>query len=217
MYAIRSYYAVVRYIDDITNKDPTIFIGSNKIDDDPNTYEWGVGSNPNKNEIQNAGVIFTRGNPDIIGIDGNPGNSDDLWVAWAADRQVTNGSSYIDFEFLQMPFYMDTVGQDNGGYYYGKFISEADPATGGRTPGDILVTVEFTNGGPVANVIVLIWELVGDTYQYVQYTDYPHGTILATVNTEKTYVHFPAFGNVEQVTLPGSNGGAGYTGMLPYS
>ncbi|WP_205461980.1 HYR-like domain-containing protein, partial [Mangrovibacterium lignilyticum] len=209
-------YTVVRYIDDITNKDPTIFIGSNKIDDNPNTYEWGVGSNPNKNEIQNAGVIFTRGNPGIQGINGEWGNPDDLWVSWAADRQVTNGSSYIDFEFLQMPFYMDTVGQDNGGYYYGKFVSDADPATGGRTPGDILVTVEFTNGGPVANVIVLIWENVGGTYQYVINNDFVHGDILATVNTEKTYVHFPAFGNAEYVELPGSNGGIGYSGVLPY-
>ncbi|WP_320168196.1 T9SS type A sorting domain-containing protein [Mangrovibacterium marinum] len=209
-------YTVVRYIDDITNKDPTIFLGRNKINDNPNTYEWGVGSNPNKNEIQNAGVIFTRGNPEIQGINGEYGDPNDLWVSWAADREVTNGSSYIDFEFLQKPFYMDTLGQDNAGYYYGKFYSEADPATGGRTPGDILVTVEFTNGGPVANVIVLIWTQVGDTYQYVHYTDYPHGTILATVNTEKTYVHFPAFGNQEEVSLPGTNGGPGYTGMLPY-
>ncbi len=208
-------YMLVRYFDDISNKDPSIFTSRNKINDHPATYTWGAGSNPNKNEIQNAGFIFTRGDASLTGIDGQPGDPDDLWCSWAADRQVTSGSSYIDFEFLQKPLYMDTLGIKNG-YYYGGFTTEG--LDGGRTEGDILVTVEFTNGGPVANVIVNRWtNMGGGTFMYQEIgkkpadpNGYDYGTILATVNTEKTYVHFPAFGKIEYVTLPG------YEGYLPY-
>ena len=40
----------------------------------------------------------------------------DIWAAWACDREVTSGSSYIDFEFLQEPLYMITDGTNNQGY-----------------------------------------------------------------------------------------------------
>ncbi len=202
-------YKLVLYRDSVGNKDPTIFDGSNKINDNPNSYVWGEGSVPNKNEIQNAGVIFTRGDHDLgiaVGVDTE---DDDIWVSWAADRQVTNGSSYIDFEFLQATLTMD-------GYYEGAlgggFTSYAEPGYGGRTPGDILVTVEFTNGGPVANVMVYSWRdedengATDGIYEYGIIEDesvsgaayvYPTGSIFATINTEETYVHFPAFGQTK--------------------
>ncbi|HTG65406.1 MAG TPA: hypothetical protein VL859_03420, partial [Flavobacterium sp.] len=146
-----------RYVDDLT-----IFTSSNKINDNPNTYTWGAGSSPNKNEIQNAGAHFSYGSASVIGgesIDGltfvsgtsRPGNPTDLWCLFAGDRQVTNGSSYIDFEFLQKPLTIT-----------GATFGPLDPNTGiapitggsgafstlgtdgGRTVGDILITIEFT-------------------------------------------------------------------------
>jgi len=160
--------------------DPTTFITSNKINDDPNSYLWGPGTSPNKNEIQNAGVHFTYGDP-VLG-----GNAKDVWCLFAADRQVTNGSSYIDFEFLQKSLTM--LGATSGG-----FVSAG--TQGGRTVGDILVTIEFVNGGGAARVEVQRWQAVGTTFQYVIITTPLTGIIYITQNTVSTIVPFDVYGS----------------------
>jgi len=162
-----------RYLDDLT-----IFTSSNKINDNPNTYTWGPGSSPNKDEIQNVGVHFTYGDPNIRGgdgITGDYGNTNDLWCLFAGDRQVTNGSSYIDFEFLQMPMTITGatygaldpttgVAPITGGS--GTFVSQG--ISGGRTLGDLLITIELTNGGGAARVEINVWEqLAGGGFGYV--------------------------------------------------
>ncbi|NOR74237.1 MAG: hypothetical protein GQ525_03655, partial [Draconibacterium sp.] len=118
--------------------DYSIFLEKSKINENPITYNIGQGNVPNKNEIQNVGVHFTWGDPDVTGVGegGDPFYSfaTDLWCLFAADREVTNGSSYIDFEFLQKTLTLNgdgtftTIGLD-----------------GGRTVNDLLVTVELTN------------------------------------------------------------------------
>src|SRR5690606_10666974 len=100
-------------------KDRTIFTTAAKIDQDPNTYTWGAGSSPPKNEIQNVAAHFTYGDAGMLDLYGNPGNPDDLWVLFAADRAVTNGDSYIDFEFLQASLTMTGVGTPSGGFISG--------------------------------------------------------------------------------------------------
>ena len=47
-------------------QDQNIFLTSTKINDNPNSYLWGPGQVPNKNEIQNVGVHFTYGNAAIL-------------------------------------------------------------------------------------------------------------------------------------------------------
>ncbi|WP_156879230.1 T9SS type A sorting domain-containing protein [Salinimicrobium xinjiangense] len=165
--------------DDISNNDPTIFIGSNKINDDPETYEWGAGSSPNKNEIQTAAAHFTFGGASL------GGDPDDLWVIFAADRQVTNGSSYIDFEFLQNSL-------TRTGTTSGTFVSEGPDMN--RTVGDVLVTIEFTQGGGAANAVIRTWQSNGSGgYSYVLYTDYPSGTIYITNNVVETIVPWSVY------------------------
>jgi hypothetical protein len=198
-----------RYIDDLT-----IFTLSNKINDNPNTYTWGAGSSPNKNEIQNCGAHFSYGDPNLTGgvtnAAGNfigasvPGDPKDLWCLFAGDRQVTNGSSYIDFEFLQAPLTITGatygpidpftgVASISGGS--GAFHSEAPAATGGRTPGDILITIEFTQGGGDATVVIQEWTLVSGTYQYqiVGNNAFPN-QIFCTNNNVTTTVPFDVYG-----------------------
>ncbi|RKD84579.1 Ig-like domain-containing protein, partial [Mangrovibacterium diazotrophicum] len=201
---------VVVYVDDITNKDPTVFITSSKIDDDPNTYKWGEGSNPTKNEIQSAGALFSWGDPSLYGIDGKKGNPKDLWCAFAGDREDTDGSSYIDFEFLQAALWIDSIPEGSASGHF-----HSDGPDGGRTVDDYLISVEFQQGGADANVIVQRWTYDGldsqgnPAYSYhVVPSDlvdtengYPYGAILATVNTEKTYVTFPAFGQTETASI----------------
>ncbi|WP_163717043.1 T9SS type A sorting domain-containing protein [Mangrovibacterium lignilyticum] len=197
----------VVYNDGVGNEDLSIFRTGAKINDDPNTYYVVAGKPPGKNEIQNAGAIFTWGDENLVGIDGENGNPDDLWCAFAADRKETNGSSYIDFEFLQAALVMDETGH---------FTSYAPAETGGRTPNDILLTVEYTNGGPVANVIVQRWEPIegSDPVEYEYHMigpetamgagdGYPYGSILATVNTEITPVHYLAFGQTMDFNIGG--------------
>ncbi|MEN8158116.1 MAG: hypothetical protein ABFS10_14280, partial [Bacteroidota bacterium] len=170
------------FMQDSLSGDPdfTTFLESNKINDHPRTYKVGQGNAPNKNEIQNVGVHFTYGD---AGLGGDPG---DLWCLAAADREVTNGSSYIDFEYLQNTLLMDET--------TGLFTTYGPDS--GRTVGDVLVTVEYTKGGVAANVIVNEWTAVGDIFEYVPQPTSPwpySGVIYATVNTDVTYVPFPAY------------------------
>ncbi|WP_026932609.1 T9SS type A sorting domain-containing protein [Christiangramia echinicola] len=162
--------------DNITNADPTIFTGSNKINDNPNTYTWGTGSSPNKNEIQTAIAHFSFADPTIqFGVDG------DLWLAFAADRQVTNGSSYIDFEILQAP-----LTQQPGGTF------QSLGPNGGRTLGDILVTIEFTNGGGAATVVTRRWVANGNSFIYQTFTP-TEGTVFGTENDVMTIVPYSIY------------------------
>ncbi|MFV8839389.1 hypothetical protein [Salinimicrobium soli] len=173
--------------------DPTVFTSSNKIDDDPNTYTYGPGNSPNKNEIQTVAVHFTYGDdnhphPDWQGPGGTYTDENDLWIIFAGDRQVTNGSSYIDFELLQK-----SLVKSNG-----TFISEGQD--GGRTKGDLLVTLEFTIGGAAAKVVVREW--VEDLnnpgnffYDLVSLnTPEKQNGIFASVNTVQTVVPWSVYG-----------------------
>ncbi|TDE02326.1 hypothetical protein [Flavobacterium hiemivividum] len=203
-----------RYTDDLT-----IFTSSNKINDDPNTYTWGPGSSPNKNEIQNAGAHFSYGSAGVTGgesVDGitfvsgtsRPGNPNDLWCLFAGDRQVTNGSSYIDFEFLQKPLTINgasfspfdpTTGTSQVSGGSGGFTSLG--TQGGRTVGDILITIEFTQGGGEATVVIRTWKAkAGGGYEYVVISNssFP-GNIFCTNNNVTTTVPFDAYG-----TIPGT-------------
>ena len=163
--------------DNITNNDPTIFTSSNKINDDPNTYTWGTGSSPNKNEIQNAIAHFSYADPTI-----QYGNEGELWLAFAADRQVTNGSSYIDFEILQASL---TLNEDGT-------VSSAGP-DGGRTVLDLLITIEFTNGGGAATVVVRQWGPDGDGgFEYSVITP-ATGTVFGTENDVETIVPYSIY------------------------
>jgi len=171
------------YRDDITGNDPTIFTSSNKINDNPKTYTWGEGSSPNKNEIQNAIAHFTYGDPNLV----PPGNEDHLWMIFAADRQVTNGSSYIDFEILQKSLLRT-------GTTSGTFTTEALDSQGGRTPGDILVTIEFTQGGGEATAVIRKWQAIqGGGYEYVIYNSFPSGSIFISNNTNATIVPYSVY------------------------
>ena len=125
-----------------------------------------------------------------------------MWCLFAGDRQVTNGSSYIDFEFLQKSLTitgatfgpidpLTGVATISGGS--GKFISEG--TQGGRTVGDILVTIEFTQGGGDATVVIRRWEAVGGGFEYIvkPNSDFA-GEIFITNNDEDTFVPFDVYG-----------------------
>ena len=133
-----------------------------------------------------------------------------MWCLFAGDRQVTNGSSYIDFEFLQAPLTIT-----------GAVFGAADPLTGiapitggsggfttlgtqgGRTVGDILLTIEFTQGGGDANVVIRIWTAVGGGFEYVVHPNSEFlGDVYLTNNFSTTTVPFDTYGTFPGVYAP---------------
>ncbi|HLP71578.1 MAG TPA: hypothetical protein VK155_01670, partial [Bacteroidales bacterium] len=139
-------------------EDPTAFTSSTKIHHPyDETFTWGPGQVLAKNEISNATLLFTRGDPSIDPDGPAPaGDLGDLWCIFAADRQVNNGDAYIDFEFLQNSLFQIPYTDDpSSGYFQG------NGPHGTRTIGDILVTIRFENGGTNAIPIVHKWVQIG--------------------------------------------------------
>jgi hypothetical protein len=154
------------------NDDLDIFATSNKVFDDPNDYEWKTGSVPQKDDIQNGLIYFS--------IDGF-GNQ---WFGVAGDRRSINGDSYIDFEFLQNTLARTT---DN------KFVS--DGPDGGRTVGDLLLTIELTKGGAQASFFAQQWQSDGvGGFTYVD-IPFPPGAAFVAANVDSEVVTtYDAFG-----------------------
>ena len=119
-----------------------IFDGGNKLFQDPNTWGWRSQKPPAKDDINNA-LVFVALNP----VDQH------IWVAIAGDRMSTNGTSYLDFEFYQNSI-TKTGGPIPGGT--GGFLSTGPH--GGRTVGDLSITLEYTQGGSFAAVYYLQWQ-----------------------------------------------------------
>jgi len=160
---------IANYIDNFKTNDQSVFAQSNKINDNPNTYNVKPGNVPPKDDMERATAAFSYGDPTLTGhsVGLNPtsfvGDPNDLWVVFAADRWQTNGNSYMDFEFNQKAIIWNQVD--------GSFTTLADPfyngvPTGGRTPGDLLVTIQFEQGGTKATLYVDLWELKPDGSGY---------------------------------------------------
>ena len=148
------------------------FTNGSKVNDNPNTaWNWTTMKVLAKDDIH-RGFFATS-------IAGN-GHT---WVEVAADRRATNGTSYLDFEFLQ-----NTLSRNSNGTFF-----SAGP-NGGRTVGDLLVTLELTGGGGIANFIVQRWQAVGAGFDYVDFIP-DAGTFFSSANAAIVSVPFGAFGN----------------------
>ena len=117
--------------------DPTILTGGGpKNGDRIGSYTVGSGTVPAKTELSNVyAATHTKA-------DGHPE------VYFGAERLVNNGDSHMDFEFLQ-----STIGRT---------AACAGGFTGHRTQGDLLVAVDFTNGGALAGFSVWLWHCAAD-------------------------------------------------------
>src|SRR6266478_1444580 len=128
-------------IDPYNSSSDLTFSGGLKWTDDPNTWTWTTGKPSGKTDINNVLVhISTDTNGHV-------------WVVIAADRFSTSGDSYIDFEFLQNSL----VRTNNGG-----FVSTG--TAGGRTVGDLLLSLAFTSGGGTADFFAFRWLTNGSGY-----------------------------------------------------
>ena len=117
--------------------DPTTLSGGGpKNGDAIGSYTVGAGPVPAKTELSNVyAVSHTKAN-------GHPE------VYFGAERLVNNGDSHMDFEFLQSA--LGRTAACGGGF------------TGHRTEGDLLVAVDFTNGGALAGFSVWQWHCAAE-------------------------------------------------------
>lgn len=148
-----------------------IFSGSS-LNEDPNNWKWTSGSAPAKNEIHRGMIHFSK---DASG---------DIWLMIGSDRLSTNGTAYIDFELLQSTMTKSAVP--------GRFVSYGPH--GGRTINDLLITVNYNNGGGVSSIIYNRWLPNGSGgYAYQPVTSIPQG--YAITNETPVAVPFGAFGD----------------------
>jgi len=111
--------------------DPTIFGGGLKNGDDINTFTSTNGSVPAKDDLSNIYAV-SRIRPD--------GHHE---LFFGAERLVNNGDSHMDFEFMQSNV---TVSGACSGTFAGH-----------RTEGDLLLAVDFTNGGALSADTLYQW------------------------------------------------------------
>lgn len=159
-----------------------IFATGNQGNADPNTWHWTTSGAPNKNEIHNGLIHITT--------DATTGDS---WAIVAGDRLATTGTAYIDFEFLQNTLVTLPVGTTASNV--GDFSSEGPD--GGRTVNDLLVTMEYNNGGGVSDLVFYRWREVtpgSGTYDYFEIT-IAQTTAFAYTNVGTVNVPFGAFNN----------------------
>ena len=111
------------------NSNDNIFTNGSKFNSYISDLRWFTNSAPDKNDINNALYHVARD-------DGN-----NQWIFISGDRLSTNGTSYIDFELLQ-----GTVVQNTDGTFTGIPLA-GKSSGGGRTLDDIIISMEYTNGG----------------------------------------------------------------------
>ena len=164
------------------NSADLIFTGSS-FGDNPNTWKWTTGKATNKCDINNALFHSTT-------------SATQKWLVLGGDRFTTTGTSYIDFQFSQGIFTRTSTGFSSVGPN-----GESLAGYGGRTPGDFVLSMEYTNGGAVATVHYYRWQATseGGSYKFVD-LGVPAGAIGAS-NTAAVDVPYGAFGSTSYIAF----------------
>src|SRR6266498_1643395 len=129
------------FLDGVGNADQDIFQSTgDKYNDNPSTWDWAIGKPPAKNDINHA-LLHQA-------LDSN-GHA---WIIVAGDQGSSQGDRYIDFELLQNSVAKTCA---TPACTSGNFSSGGPNA--GRTVGDLLLTVQLSNGGAAAQFFVYRW------------------------------------------------------------
>lgn len=159
--------------DEYNNNIDNIFTQGSKFNDYLSALHWGLGGAPNKNDIHN-GLFHASGD-----------NSGNQWVFIAGDRLDVSGTSYIDFEFLQ-----GTITQTANSF-------TGTGLAGGRTIGDINISMEYNNGGTAPKVVIYRWgpsNEAGTAWHWDSTGSHLITQAYAKTNLAATDVPFGAFG-----------------------
>jgi hypothetical protein len=128
--------------------DPTVFtsVGGEVNGDLLNSETFSTGSVPNKDEISNVYAISHQDPPNPA----TPTNDDVNEIYAGFERVVNNGDSHVDLEFLQESVNLVAGSKPADFPCAGKF-------SGHRSQGDLLLSVDFTQGGSVGSPILHKW------------------------------------------------------------
>src|SRR5262245_13892261 len=139
-----------------------------------------INANPATNWFWETGASNDKTDMNNVYLHVSQDSSGHRWVTGSADRYKTNGTAYVDFEFLQNTL-TRTVGTGCTKPPCGGF-SSAGP-DGGRTVGDILVTANYGQGGTVATIVVSRWQAAsggGFAYSDITGSILPNTAFVAT-------------------------------------
>ncbi|MDQ1456480.1 MAG: hypothetical protein QOH28_2100 [Actinomycetota bacterium] len=120
------------------NGDPTTFAGAGSETNNGqlNTFTYGTsGNNPPKDDVSN-----------VYAISHNTASANEVF--FGGERIVNNGSSHIDFEFLQASLNIPNP-------------CAAGTMSGHRTQRDLLLSTDFTNGGALSGYQLYSWSCNG--------------------------------------------------------
>ncbi len=124
--------------------------GSNK-NNDPifgagDTWHWDSGNVPAKDDLVNI-YAYATVNPD----------NDHLVIYAGFERLDPSGDSHIDIEFLQDNIALDEAVPCNDPGSDTTPCSFTGSTTNGRTPGDLIVSMDFTTGGDIGEFSIREW------------------------------------------------------------
>ena len=166
------------FVDGVGNADQDILGGGDKFNDNPTLWSWAVGKPPAKNDINHA---LLHQSLDAAG---------NAWIIVAGDQGSSQGDRYIDFELLQKPITKTFATATSGGFSSGGL-------DGGRTVGDLLLTVQLSNGGAAAQFFVYRWQASASSPLGFDYIAEPAtaGNVFIAANTGGAVaVPYSAFG-----------------------
>src|SRR5262245_13520774 len=176
--------------------DPTVFSGQSNTNQDligagQSPWHWSSGSTPQKDDLTEAYVNVRPAAADPNG---------DVWLVVGAAYRSTDGDKHFDFEFNQKGLTLNPNGTIVG-----------NGPDGGRTAGtsgDIVVSIDYQQGGSSPCVHVRQWRLVNGVFQFGQVNAQcpplpggaPRDTAFSAVSAANTPVPCLVFANSSQAT-----------------
>ena len=138
-----------------SNNDTSVFSGnSNKNGDNPTTWTLGSGGTPPKNDLIDVFGYLRR---DISPAALAQSPTGILWGFGGATTVSADGNSHTDFEFFRREVTFSGNALINAGPDAGHTAWVFEPDGSIDIPGDILVAIDFANGGANPQASVRIW------------------------------------------------------------
>ncbi|MCH7998873.1 MAG: choice-of-anchor D domain-containing protein, partial [Chloroflexi bacterium] len=138
-----------------SQKDDTIFAGSNKNNDLIATWNWDTGNNPPKDDFSNAYVWAARN------------RAGDLIIYTGLERLATEGESHVDVQF-----YREAIALDKSPPCGDDLTSDPDDGSpcefvGEKSQGDLMVSMDFEKGGNLGLLRIYEWDATIQEYALV--------------------------------------------------
>jgi len=169
-----------RFVDLWNSNDDNVFFKAG-FNENPNTFKWQFKKANAVKDINNSLLYLTKD------------ASNHAWAIATADRYRNNSDIFLEFEFLQNPLLatFDPPGKNGQLAKTGGFVSYGPD--GGRTDGDVIISIDFTGGGRNGTVNTYVWK--ADPLGGYSYQPSFAPAMAAENNAELVNVPFGAFGS----------------------